>query len=217
MRKIMFLAADPQHSGFVCVQHEYTAAHGGMNKAQIQLDHDLAKGHDALVVWYDGAPDPFLSSTIDGQIYLRGHGMPGFVSIELARGAERISYVELVERLIRSGLRREFRGAIKCYNCHSAEPPDRTSPDTEQGNVPFAQMVADELYRRGYKLCKFYGYNGSIDSNVKDGSSGRHKYVRVKDKGKQIEAGRVSDSRVEFFPRIGKSHSPFKWLVKKFL
>ncbi|MDB5313963.1 MAG: hypothetical protein JWO38_8165 [Gemmataceae bacterium] len=218
MNKIMFLPADPNHPNFVFVQHEYTAAHGGYNKAQIQLDHDLAKGHNAIAVWYDGSPDPFLAAMIDGQIYIRGHGMPGFVSIEAARGAERLHYTEVVDRLIQSGLRREFCGAIKCYNCHSAEFPEKDNPDPEQGKEPFAQMVANELYARGYKLCKFYGYIGSIDSNVKAGSSGTHKYVRVSDgKGGQVEAGRVSDSRVEFKPKIKHTFNPFRSLMKKIL
>lgn len=218
MNKIMFLPADPKHPNFIMVQHEYTKAHGGMDKAQIQLDHDLSKGHNALAVWYDGDADPFLSCMFDGQIYIRGHGMPGFVSLECARGAERIHYTEVVERLIRSGLRREFGGAIKCYNCHSAEPPDKTKFDTEQGHQPFAQYIADELFSRGYKLCKFYGYYGSIDSHVKAGSTGTHKYVRVADgKGGQVEAGRVSDSRVEFKPKIKKSFNPFKAIVKQWL
>jgi len=106
----MFLPADPTLPNFILVQHEYTSANGGYNKAQIQLDHDLAKGHNAIAVWYDGSPNPFLSAIISGQIYIRGHGMPGFVSIETARGAERLHYTEVVERLIRSGLRREFSG-----------------------------------------------------------------------------------------------------------
>lgn len=212
----MFLPADPKHPNFIFVQHEYTAAHGGYNKAQIQLDHDLGKGHDAHAVWYDGDPDPFLSSMIDGQVYIRGHGMPGFVSIECARGAERLHFTEVVDRLIRSGLRREFIGAIKCYNCHSAEFPDKNSQDPEQGRVPFAQMVADELYSRGYKCCKFYGYIGSIDSNVKAGSTGIHKYVRVSDgKGGQIEQGRVSDARVEFKPKVKAPFNPFRSVIKK--
>lgn len=206
MRKIMFLPADPRHPNFMFVQHEYTTAHGGYNKAQIQLDHDLAKGNDARAIWYDGDADPFLAGTIDGQIYIRGHGMPGFMSIECARGAERLHYTEVVDRLIRSGLRREFIGDIKCYNCHSAEFPDRAHPDPEQGRVPFAQMIADELYSRGYKYCRFFGYMGSIDSNVKAGSTGAHKYVRVSDgMGGTIEAGRASESRVQFMPKIKKS------------
>ncbi len=218
MNKIMFLPADPKHPNFIFVQHEYTAAHGGYNKAQIQLDHDLSKGHNAIAVWYDGDAHPFLSSMLGGQIYIRGHGMPGFVSIECARGAERIHYTTVVDRLIRSGLRREFSGAIKCYNCHSAEFPDKNKPDIEQGKVPFAQMIADELYTRGYKLCKFYGYIGSIDSNVKAGSTGTHKYVRVSDgKGGQVEAGRASESRVEFKPKVKFTFNPFKSLVKKML
>ncbi len=209
MNKLMFLPADPKLDSFILVKHEYTKESGGYNKAQIQLDHDLAKGHNAHAIWYDGSPNPILSAAIDGQIYIRGHGMPGFVSIETARGAERLHYTEVVDRLIASGLRREFAGDIKCYNCHSAEGPDKKNPDPEQGKEPFAQMVTDELFSRGYKLCRYYGYIGSIDSNVKNGSTGIHKYVRVPDgKGGQVEAGRVKDSRVEFKPK-------FKFSLKK--
>ncbi len=214
MNKVMFIAADPKHSGYMCARYEYTDEYGGHNKAQIQIDHDLGKGHHALVVWYDGSSDPFMSSFNTGQIYIRGHGMPGYVSVEMARGGERVHYTDIVERLITSGLKREFGGAIKCYNCHSAEPGvvPKGNADDQLGKDPFAQLVADEMYARGYKLCTFYGYVGAIDSHVKDGSRGKHKYVRGP--AGSGEYGRASESRVQFFPRV-KPLNPLKKLIKK--
>jgi hypothetical protein len=199
------------------VRKEYTTEYGGYNKAQIQLDHDSAKGHNAVAVWYDGGPHPFMSSLNTGQIYIRGHGMPGYISIETARGGERLHYTEVVQRLIVSGLKREFSGQIKCYNCHSAEPGvvPKNNVDAQLGKDPFAQLVADELYARGFKLCTFFGYIGAIDSHVKDGSAGKHKYVRGP--GGAGEFGRASESRVQFYPRVHRTKNPLALLMKKLL
>ena len=82
--------------------------------------------------------------------------------------------------------------------------PNSTDPEAI-GGIPFAQRIADELYNRGYRKCRIFGYYGSIDSFVKDGSEGTHKYVRARETTggvtKQVEKGRVSEARYEFFGR----------------
>jgi len=214
MNKVIFIAADPKHRGFMAAQFEYTTQHGGMNKAQLNIDHEINKGNVALAVWYNGKSHPFMSSMNTGQIYIRGHGMPGFVSIEMARGGERIHYTDVVDRMIKSGLKKAFGGDIKCYNCHSAEngvPGD--DPEIEDG-TPFAQYIADELYNRGYKSCRIFGYTDAIDSNPKSAASVAmpgevlHKYRRGK--GGAGNYGRASSGRVEFVgrPKPAKPKKP---------
>jgi hypothetical protein len=132
-----------------------------------------------------------------------------------------ISYEEVVERLIPTGLKREFSGDIKCFNCHSGEAYDPKDPDQKADQArgtnrdPFAQLVADELHARGYKLCRVFGYIGSLDSFAKAGSQGLHKYVRTMQDGHQVEAGRASANRLVFKPRIKKS--TFKCILRKLL
>lgn len=206
--KIFFMPFDPKHPGYLSAQFEYGKMGGGFDKNQIQIDHELAKGHKAFSAWWSPKKkDPFVSSLNTGQIYIRGHGMPGFKSIEGGRGGERVDYDEVVDRLIGAGLNKNFSGDIKCYNCHSAEHGDPDSTDPEAvGGIPFAQRVADELVGRGYRGCRIFGYYGSIDSFVKDGSEGTHKYVRRRETTgtttKQVEGGRASEARYEFFGRM---------------
>jgi hypothetical protein len=220
MTKVLFICADPNHPNYIYVRHEYTTENGGHDKAKLVVDHDLAKGHDALAVWYDGGTNPFISSLNTGQIYIRGHGMPGYISIETARGAERVHYTVVVQRLITSGLKREFSGKIKCYNCHSGESAvvPKKNGDSELGGDPFAQYVADELYSKGYKYCTIFGYTDAIDSNPKPADKVAlpgeqlHKYRRGP--AGMGNFGRASTGRVQFFPRI-KQPSMLQKLLKK--
>jgi hypothetical protein len=178
-------------------------------KNQLTIDHELAKGKTAVEVWFNGKKNAFVQGMTGGDIYIRGHGMPGENIIEGGRGGEKLRYDEVVDRLIKSGLNKAFSGKIKCYNCHSAESVDPTgsivAAITETGGTAFAQLVADELYHRGYRLCTFYGYDGPIDSLPKAGSQGTHKYRREFVKGsdgisRQQEMGRVSENRHQFTP-----------------
>lgn len=208
--KVLFMPFDTRLPSIMTAQFEYGAIQGGDNKNQLTIDHELNKGNVAVQVWYDGKKNPFLAGMNDGQIYIRGHGMPGENLIEGGRGGEKVRYTEVVNRLIKSGLKKTFTGKIKCYNCHSAETIDPAgnlwAAVTETGGMPFAQLVADEMYARGYRACTFYGYVGSIDSLPKDGSAGKHKYVRAKvfnnGKYEQVEMGRVSESRFQFYPVV---------------
>ncbi|NNK62988.1 MAG: hypothetical protein HKO98_07220 [Gemmatimonadetes bacterium] len=206
----MFIPADPKHPLFTLVESEYTSKAGpfgpGQNKAQLVIDDDISKNRSSTVVWYDGGTDPVLSSLNDGQIYIRGHGMAGSPELEMARGGEQVHYAEVVQRLVTSGLKREFRGQIKCFNCHSAESgPHGNAVD---GHDPFGQNVADELYKRGYKLCTVYGYTDAIDSyptaavkNAAEPGEVLHKYRRA-GMAATDNLGRAKSGRVEFAPRV---------------
>ncbi len=202
MNKAFFMPYDPNHHMYLAAQTEYGSAQGGMNKLQQDIDHELTKGNTAVAVWYKPkTKNPFLSSMSTGQIYIRGHGMPGFKSIEGGRGGERIDVETVVDRLIESGLKKAYSGKIKLFNCHSAES-GKVGSDPEVAGPPFARQVADELYSRGYKSCSFYGYVGSIDSFAKDGTQGKHHYIRENVKGKQVERERASEGRIEFKPQV---------------
>ena len=209
-KKALFMPYDPQ-GPIMSAQKEYGVwAHFGAGNAnQLTIDHELAKGNtDARQVWFDGKRNAFLAGMQDGQVYIRGHGMPGENRIEGGRGGEKVRFDVVVDRLIKSGLPKSFVGKIKCYNCHSAETigveGSVNSRVTETNGMPFAQLIADEMFARGYKKCTFYGYVGSLDSMPKAGSQGTHKYVRhkviVNGKAVQAEMGRVSESRFQFFP-----------------
>jgi hypothetical protein len=127
--------------------------------------------------------------------------MPGFKSIEGGRSGERVDYDVVCDRLIASGLPKTFKGAVKCFICHSAED-GKVGTDPEVIGPPFARSVADYMFSKGYKSCSFYGYLGAIDSFVKEGSEGTHKYARATVGGKQVELGRGSDARVQFHPKV---------------
>ena len=203
MNKAFFMPYDPSHPGYMATQYEYGAMGGAdMDKLQKDVDHETDKGNNAVPVWYQRkTKNAFISSLNTGQIYIRGHGMPGFKSIEGGRGGERIDYDVVVDRLIESGLKKTYTGKIKLFNCHSAEAGVPGS-DPECVGPPFARLVADELYTRGYKQCTFFGYFGSIDSFAKDGSRGKHHYIRKVVAGKQQELARASEGREQFFPLV---------------
>ncbi|MES3035442.1 MAG: hypothetical protein V4813_15690 [Gemmatimonadota bacterium] len=207
-KKVFFMPFDPTKNP--AAVKEYGNTPTGFNKNQAMIDHELAKGNVATQVWFTGKKDPFLAGMHDGQVYIRGHGMPGANTVEGGRGGENLKYTDVVARLIKSGLPKTFTGKIKCYNCHSAETVDPTGlisrEIVETHGEAFAQLLADEMFSKGYKKCTFYGYQGSIDSMPKDGTGGRHKFVRGLVKGtdgisKQVELGRVSDFRHQFKPK----------------
>ncbi|CAN7179127.1 hypothetical protein [Paraburkholderia sp. SIMBA_054] len=82
---------------------------------------------------------------------------------------------DVVTRLFESGLRQDFSGTIKCYNCHSAE-----------GEQNFAKALEKALTERGYKKCRIYGYTGALSSMY----DGEHKTSTDPN-------GRARDARVE--------------------
>ena len=136
---------------------------------------------------------------------------PGFLCAQVEYGSlggaemdklqKDIDFDVVADRLIASGLPKTFSGKIKLFNCHSAESGAPGS-DPECVGPPFARQVADELYSRGYKHCTYFGYVGSIDSFAKDGSEGKHHYIRKNVLGKQTEVARASDGRIQFHPTV---------------
>ncbi|MBN8889023.1 MAG: hypothetical protein ABS99_03655 [Acetobacteraceae bacterium SCN 69-10] len=196
--KVFYMPFDVNGPQALFAQMEYGNMQGSMKKNQIEIDREIEKGNMAVEVWYDGKKAPFLAGLSEGQVYIRGHGMPGFRSIEGGRGGERVDYHTVVDRIIASGLRKTFAGKIKCFNCHSAET-GVVGSDPEVEGPPFARLIADEMYTRGYKFCTFYGYLGAVDSFAKDGSAGKHKYARGLG---GVELGRASEGRIQFRPTI---------------
>jgi len=203
MNKACFMPYNPSHPNYLMAQFEYGSAGGqDMDKLRKDIDHEAEKGNTAVAVWYKPKTKaPFLQSLNTGQVYIRGHGMAGFKSIEGGRGGERIDYDVLVDRLVESGLPKTFTGKVKMFNCHSAEPGVPGS-DPECVGPPFARLVADEMYSRGYKSCTYFGYFGSIDSFAKEGSQGKHHYIRKVVQGQSTEVARASEGRVQFFPTV---------------
>jgi hypothetical protein len=62
---------------------------------------------------------------------------------------------QVVARLIASGLLPAFAGKIKCYNCHSALPPEGRN---------FSRTLVTKLRKEGYNACTVFGYTGALDS-----------------------------------------------------
>jgi hypothetical protein len=87
---------------------------------------------------------------------------------QLARAVPKSSRIE-------SGLRKTFSGELHFYNCHSGESG---SGKVSTGKVSFGRMLADLLFTRGYRSCKYFGYLGALDSYQKDGSKGTDIYTR---------------------------------------
>jgi hypothetical protein len=163
------------------------------------MGQEAGKGNMWAQVYYDGKKHSVLENLLAGQVYIRGHGNPGDPEIQIGRGGQRVHAKEVGLRLIKSGLSRKFSGEIKCYNCHSAEA------DPAAGKVAFAQLLADFMSSKGYKLCTYQGYAGQLDSFHKAGSTGTHKYSRewqvTGGVGTQVEKGRASANRYQITPR----------------
>jgi len=90
------------------------------------------------------------------QVYVRGHSQKGHGRIfSKMQGENELSGAEVGQRLIESGLEKEFAGKLKCYNCWGAYT---------MSTDDFAQAVADYLWNRCFYSCEFYGYRGSLGS-----------------------------------------------------
>ena len=108
--KVFYMPFDVNGPQALFAQMEYGNMQGSMKKNQIEIDREIEKGNMAVEVWYDGKKAPFLAGLSEGQVYIRGHGMPGFRSIEGGRGGERVDYHTVVDRIIASGLRKILIG-----------------------------------------------------------------------------------------------------------
>lgn len=87
------------------------------------------------------------------RIHIAGHGAIGDPEIAADHGtggADR-SYTEVVDLLIEKGLRKYYLGTVACDVCYSA-----------LGDPAFAQLLARELWSRGFKATCVLGYKGSL-------------------------------------------------------
>ena len=157
-------------------------------------------------VWYTGRLSIVLFSMLDGQIYIRGHGLPGEPWIssgdkEDTHDKAKLHANDVVSRLTASGLQTGFKGKIKCYNCHSAE--------TSLKSASFAQVFADAMWLAGYKQCTYWGYLGMLTSfyETRSNDPRLHKYAGYKEEfetgGWIIDDRRASERRMQIIPNAG--------------
>ncbi len=155
-------------------------------------------------VRFTGIQSIILLSMADGQIYIRGHGLPGDACISSGQDSHesaRLHANDVARRLIDSGLQTGFAGKIKCYNCHSAE--------FGLSGSPFAQVFADAMWRAGYKKCTYWGYQGSLTSfyEMRTGEANLHKYAGFKEEfesgGWVMDDARASQRRMQITPQAG--------------
>lgn len=170
----------------------------------VQLNPRLAWGRmkdkDFEIVYFGATkaqPFKFDDDGADVAIYVRGHGAAGrgVLGNMRKKDPERkiIKHSVVFNGMKAAGLKPDFAGTIKFYNCHSAEG----------GDLSFAGQCSALFRDKGYKKAHFYGYIGSIGgtykSNPDDGKPGDdddielHKWTKVQGKYE-----RVKDHKVEF-------------------
>ncbi len=168
---------------------------------QLAQDNQMKNKKEFFEVWYTGRQSIILLSMRDGQIYIRGHGLPGDACIssgENSHESRRLHANDVARRLIDSGLQTSFAGKIKCYNCHSAE--------ASLSGSPFAQVFADAMWRAGYKNCTYWGYQGSLTSfyEARNNEPNLHKYAGFKEEfeggGWVMDDARASQRRMQVIP-----------------
>jgi hypothetical protein len=121
------------------------------------------ENYQTYITWYDNQPWPVIEHTFaNTSIYIRGHGHPGgnYITSDIS-DSDICDVQELCVRLIAAGLDEMSLAEIKLWNCSSGAD---SGP-----NISFAKKVADEMRRRGYTLCKFYGYTQSISGYYTEG------------------------------------------------
>lgn len=100
-----------------------------------------------------------ISGSPDAVVYIRGHGNPGAPYIQTkmnGQGGEvtlKLPIVDACQRLIDSGLRPAFPGAIKFYSCHSGTKltPEALANDhatAQSANERYAQALAGGMITR---------------------------------------------------------------------
>lgn len=199
MLKILFMPYDPQLDSINYARHEYGSG-GRDEKNSKVIQFEQGQGHAAGEIWWDPNSKPLSNITARNvQIVIRGHGMPGFRSIEGARGGERVTYQTVGDRLISAGLPKAFPGEIVCFCCHSAESgAPGTDPEIGDGR-PFGRNLCDYMKKKGFGAASYYGFLGAVDSFAKHGSSGMDYYARGFHGGKMYqELGTMQMARVGF-------------------
>jgi hypothetical protein len=136
--------------------------------------------------------DQPLKDLVEGQVYMRGHGMPGSPFVT-SRGKS-LHIRDSIARVTEMGLKPPFRGKIKFYSCFSGldgVPKMRrelvTLPKVSIGTLSFgskrrfrdvdkglfegtydslATRGAEIFRARGFDRCTFYGYGGPLTSEM---------------------------------------------------
>ncbi len=156
------------------------------------LAKDGATKRFTIVTYQPGTVDPTLDTMVDGQIYMRGHGLPGSPSVTTHGTSLHIR--DSIARLVGMGLKPAFRGKIKFYSCYSGldgvqkmratmvtEPKFAVGPlklgsktvirDVDKGIFEgtydsLASRGAAVFRSRGFTHCSFYGYRGPLSSEM---------------------------------------------------
>lgn len=148
-------------------------------------------------------------------LYIRGHNVAGGDALQSSDHEESISVTKLAD-LLQKGIEVRgpdgklkalakldpaFPGKIKVYACESGKGSALLFGALKFDS--FAQRLADEMYKRGYTACRFYGYSTAVSTYVTDVTDGKHKSSLEKNAaaGGHITIGRASEARVEVIPR----------------
>jgi len=104
-----------------------------------------------------GTPFKFIDDGNEVTIYVRGHGSVGggevHKQIDRATGfgIGPAEAKDIVSGIISKGLKENFSGKIKFYNCHSAE-----------GELSFAAQCASFFRKKSFNNAQFFGYTGEV-------------------------------------------------------
>jgi hypothetical protein len=144
---------------------------------------DTHHGHTYDLVFYgDLAAKATIRALPYGhRIYIKGHGLPGDHSIYPNPSAASVgmSYEDVCDHLIESGLQKRWAGVIVCDNCYSAVP--------KVGSQAFAAKVSQYMRKKGYLLISFIGFFGPVDSHYND-QGGKYLHRHVTLFGKEIKS-----------------------------
>lgn len=108
------------------------------------------------------------------RLHLSGHGAMGDPNVYPPHGstAAPVSYQTVVAQLVALGLKKYYAGTIVCDVCYSS-----------LGVVPFAKLLARELWTHGYKAACVMGFAGSLQegyvSAADGGVAGKYRHRTV--------------------------------------
>lgn len=143
-----------------------------------------------VVVYKPDCKSENLKKIQTGYIYILGHGAAGYGNIADIdeNGAIELSAAEVANRLIDSGLSTAFSGKIKCFNCNSSAEGN--------GKPAFAKIFADEMRKRKYSNCQYFGYNRSIVAAYGNmGFDGMYKHAVIELEGRYIAISRAGETK----------------------
>jgi hypothetical protein len=96
------------------------------------------------IVWYTGTDSSLIKHANDhphASVYIRGHGAAGVADIQVKVGTpphvveKKIHITEACDRLIKSGLKTSFAGAIKFFHCYSGTVMTAAQYGTHSQNI----------------------------------------------------------------------------------